>query len=80
MKIGWFISLVGIVTVIFKERVFEGYTEEIKRGKWSARLKIGKIYKYLGRFSTLIAAVDAYNRAAQEVHQEFYRDTTKEKI
>lgn len=47
------------------------------RGKWVAQIKIHRVQRYLGRFDTAEGASLAYEKAARELHGEFYREHSK---
>ena len=45
-----------------------GVSWDSARNKWAARIKVGKVYKYLGRFDDKFAASAAYLAAKREHH------------
>ena len=49
----------------------KGVSWSLLHGKWTARIKAGGVYRNLGYFSTIDAAADAYNEAAQRHFGEF---------
>lgn len=55
---------------------FKGVSKSGK--KWVARIKDKEKYLYLGLFLTPEEASEVYNQFAEDLHGNFYRDTTKE--
>lgn len=49
---------------------YRGVSKCSKDGRWQARIRIGSVVKYLGRFKTQIEAAKRYDIAARELHGE----------
>ena len=56
---------------------FKGVSFYKKLDKWVAHLGINGTQKHLGYYVTPEEASEAYNKAAKELHGEFYKDTTE---
>ena len=52
---------------------YKGVSWAKSANKWTARIKDGDKYKYLGVFSDINDAVAAYKYASQKIHGEFAR-------
>lgn len=46
-----------------------GVSWDSKRGKWVGRIKVGAVYKYVGRFVEIKDAQEAYLLAKREYHE-----------
>lgn len=52
---------------------FKGVRQQVKGGRWQARIKVNGTDIHLGQFDTARAAARAYNRAAQRHFGKFAR-------
>lgn len=59
---------------------YKGVVQDKVSGKWIASIQNKNKSEIIGRFNTKEEASNAYETKAKEMHGEFYRDTTKEKI
>lgn len=53
---------------------YKGVCWDKNRKKWRARIVIGGVEKYLGRYNSEEEANSAYRLAAQEFHGEYWKD------
>lgn len=56
-----------------KTSKYKGVYFDKSRKKWTARIKVKYIGKFLGRYDTELEAAKAYNKAAFEIFGEFAR-------
>ena len=54
---------------------YKGVTFNKENGKWRARINLDGKKKHLGYFHTKEEAAAAYEKAARELHGEFFRET-----